>query len=117
MANTNLFIMSKGEKPGNTPAHASGNVYYDCPTNPLIIYTGDLQDSGVYVNGAVSAGAQSYITVDLNDGSTNPIPEVFKIGDSVYDDTGTLVGVVTRTHSDKIELAANTAVALNDMNS
>jgi len=112
MANTNLFIMSKGEKPGNTPAHASGNVYYDCPTNPLLIYNVDLLDSGVYVNGAVNAGAQSYITVDLNDGSTNPIPEVFKVGDSVYDDTGTLVGVVTRTHSDKIELAANTAVYL-----
>ena len=43
MANTNLFIMSKGSKPGDTPTVATNpNAYYDTPTNPLVICTDTL---------------------------------------------------------------------------
>ena len=56
MPNTDLFIMSKGSKPGDTPSTSNENVYYDCPTNPLIICD-DLENTGIYVNGTAATGS------------------------------------------------------------
>ena len=47
-------------------------------------------DTGVLVDGAISADAQSYVDVDTIDPNL-----VFKIGDSVFDDAGALVGTIS----------------------
>ena len=87
MPNTDLFIMSKGSKPGDTPSTANENVYYDCPTNPLIICD-DLENTGIYVNGTAATGS-AYITVDNGSGSA-PTNKYIK-GDAIYIG-GTFIG-------------------------
>ena len=87
MPNTDLFIMSKGSKPGDTPSTSNENVYYDCPTNPLIICD-DLENTGIYVNGTAATGS-AYITVDNGSGSA-PTNKYIK-GDAIYIG-GTFIG-------------------------
>ena len=46
-------------------------------------------DTGVLVDGAISADSQGYVDVDTIDPNL-----VFKLGDSIFDDAGALVGTV-----------------------
>ena len=91
MPNTILFPMSQGSKPGDTPSIANGNVYYDCPTNPLVICDGALVDSGVFAAATTGSGSS---TLYVDDNSGGVIPDVFKEGDSVYSDSGALIGII-----------------------
>ena len=46
-------------------------------------------DTGVLVDGAISADSQGYVDVDTIDPNL-----VFKLGDSIFDDAGALVGTI-----------------------
>jgi len=73
-----------------------------------------VESSGVLVNNGSGIGATSTTTiaVDTIDATTK-----FSIDDTVYDDTGAVVGVVSAVTATQITLAANNAVALsNDEN-
>ncbi len=116
MANTNLFIMGKGSKPGDTPTVGENpNAYYDTPTNPLVIctdtlttdttvacyevrtgpnkpYYGATLNTGIYVDGTVSSNAN--ITVDNGSGSNIDPRLHFNVGDDVYTNDGVILGTI-----------------------
>ena len=132
MANTNLFIMSKGSKPGDTPSVTSNpNAYYDTPTNPLVICDDTLTAdttvacyeirndnslpkngkpvaTGVLVNnGSGYSTSVSTIVVDTID------PRIkFKIGHHVYKSNGTLLGTVSSMTNVGITFTANILASL-----
>ena len=132
MANTNLFIMSKGSKPGDTPSVTSNpNAYYDTPTNPLVICDDTLTAdttvvcyeirndnslpkngkpvaTGVLVNnGSGYSTSVSTIVVDTID------PRIkFKIGHHVYKSDGTLLGTVSSMTNVGITFTANILASL-----
>ena len=72
---------------------------------------GAVESSGVLVNNGSGIGASSTTTiaVDTVDATTK-----FSIEDNVFDDTGTLVGVVSAVTATQITLEANNAVALDN---
>ena len=134
MANTNLFIMKKGSKPGDTPTvGANPNAYYDTPTNPLVICTDTLTAdttvacyevrndnslpkngkpvaTGVLVNnGSGYSTSVSTIVVDTVD------PRIkFKVGHYVYKSDGTLLGKISSMTDVGIVFTANILAALNN---
>ena len=135
MANTNLFIMSKGSKPGDTPSVTSNpNAYYDTPTNPLVICDDTLtadttvvcyeirndnslaKNASVITSGVVvnhpSAGTYSgvsEIAVDVTDPRT-----VFKNGHHVYKSDGTFIGTISSMTNISITFTSNIAASLAD---
>ena len=68
-----------------------------------------VESSGVLVNGVYGANSQDTIAVDTVDATTK-----FRIGDTVYDDTGASVGIVEAVTSTLITLVANNSVALTN---
>ena len=66
-------------------------------------------NSGVLVNGAISASAGTTIAVDTVNATTK-----FSVGDTVFDDTDASVGVISAITATQITLAANNSVALAD---
>ena len=87
------------------------NIDYDQAVNHA---NNAVESSGVLVNNGSGIGATSTTTiaVDTIDATTK-----FSIDDTVYDDTGAVVGVVSAVTATQITLAANNAVALsNDEN-
>ena len=132
MANTNLFIMKKGSKPGDTPTvGANPNAYYDTPTNPLVVCTDTLTAdttvacyeirndnslpkngkpvaTGVLVNnGSGYSTSVSTIVVDTVD------PRIkFKVGHYVYKSDGTLLGTVSSMTDVGIVFTANILASL-----
>ena len=69
------------------------------------------ESSGVLVNNGsgYNASASTTIAVDTVDATTK-----FAVGDTVYDDTGASVGIITVITATQITLAAANAVALGD---
>ena len=84
------------------------NLDYDKAVNHA---AGAVESSGVLVNNGsgISSGTTTTIAVDTVDATTK-----FSIEDNVFDDTGTLVGVVSAVTATQITLEANNAVALNN---
>ena len=84
------------------------NLDYDKAVNHA---AGAVESSGVLVNNGSGIGATSTTTiaVDTVDATTK-----FSVEDNVFDDTGTLVGVVSAVTATQITLVANNAVALNN---
>ena len=134
MANTNLFIMSKGSKPGDTPTVATNpNAYYDTPTNPLVICTdtnlstdttiacyeirkddslcknASVITSGVVVNhpSAGTYSGVSEIAVDITDPRTT-----LKNGHHVYKSDGTFIGTISSMTNISITFTSNIAASL-----
>ena len=94
------YVMSMGSKPGDSPSYANENVYYNTPTNPLLINDegtndaetvcyeirndnsipkhGDLTSGTITTNGAVSEGN---VTFNVDNGD----PRIyFKVGHHIY---------------------------------
>ncbi len=84
------------------------NLDYDKAVNHA---AGAVESSGVLVNNGsgISADSTTTIAVDTVDATTK-----FSIEDNVFDDTGTLVGVVSAVTATQITLEANHAVALDN---
>lgn len=62
----------------------------------------DVESTGVLSTGVVSAASNTAINVDTVDATTK-----FNIGESLYDDAGAFVGLITNVVSGTITLAAN----------
>jgi len=92
---------------------------YKVPVNPLLLrgnisedfadftVSGGFYDTGVLVNGAISADTTKTIIVDTVDATTR-----FKVGDFVYDDSQALVGTIKSLTATVITLEENNIVAL-----
>tara|TARA_R110002020_G_scaffold8699_2_gene35353 strand:+ start:977 stop:2098 length:1122 start_codon:yes stop_codon:yes gene_type:complete len=118
VANTNLFIMAKGSKPGDTPTVGGqftgtprlAPAYYDTPTNPLVICTDTLTTDTTVVcyeirkdnslpkmgkpiaTGVISdayVGSGSSIAVKTIDPRLH-----FKVGHNVYNSSGVFIGKI-----------------------
>ncbi len=82
------------------------NLDYDIP----VTHTSAAQEaSGVLVNGAVNDNSTTTIAVDTVDATTK-----FSVGDTVYDNAGASVGIVSAVTATQITLAANNDEALGD---
>jgi hypothetical protein len=111
MTNTDLFIMSKGSKPGDTPTIGT-NIYYDTPTNPLIICDDTFNSTNTIVcmeirndNSLTTAGAvvATSVLVDnsggyssgttINTDVTDP-RNIFSVGDKIYKSNGLIIGTI-----------------------
>ena len=104
-----LFVMSKGFAPGQAPDESNyDDAYYDTPINPLIICNGgEMDNTLVYVNGAISAGASNTITT-----YGYSAIEYFSIGDNVYqykiaDNNTDLLGEVSAVTDTSITFTTN----------
>ena len=116
MPNTDIFIMSQGSKPGDTPSLGNENIYYDCPTNPLIV-SDTMQATGLFVNDSTkSAGTSSFIITDNAGGTAVQPIEIYETGDKLYDTDGNYIGTILLVKDNYIELESNNVYQITNNN-
>ena len=106
------YVMSKGFRHGSDPSYANKNIYYDTPTNPLLVNTDtDAEDAEticyeVRNDNSIPKYGVLVATSCTSDGNFNTThssitvagadPRIhFSVGQQVYNPSGTLLGTIS----------------------